>query len=120
MNFRDYIEETKENAKEYMKEEFEEFEGKDGDEILDMLFIEDAVTGNASGSFTFNTEEAQENISELIFDSDFLDDLEFNFGEDIGELIKNGAESVDVTARCLALYHIDFDELLTEIEEERG
>lgn len=119
MNFREYIEETKENAKEYIKENWEYLKDKTGEEVQDDLFLADGVTGNGSGSFTFNTYKAQQNISELIFDEDFTNALEWNFGQDLGELIKRGAEVVDVTARCLSLYEINIKEIIEEIKEEQ-
>lgn len=118
MNFKDYIEETKENAKEYITSEWDYLKDKDKEEIFDILFLEDSVTGNGSGSYTFSSYEASQNISELIFDDDFIDELEGNFGENLGDLIKRGAEAVDVTARCLALYYVDIDEILEELKED--
>lgn len=118
MNFRDYIEETKENAKEYITSEWDYLKDKESEEIFDILFLEDSVTGNGSGSFTFSTYQAEQNIAELIFDDEFIDELEQNFGGNLGDLIKRGAECVDVTARCLALYYVDIDEIIDEIKEE--
>jgi hypothetical protein len=119
MDFREYIEETKENAKEYIKENWNYLEDKTAEEIQEDLFLSDGVTGNGSGSFTFNTYEAQQNVSELIFDEDFINALKWNFGQDLGELIQKGAESVDVTARCLALYEFDINEIIEEVREEQ-
>lgn len=118
MNFRDYIEETKENAKEYITSEWDYLKDKESEEIFDDLFLSDSVTGNGSGSYTFSTYQAQQNISELIFDDDFIDELEGNFGGNLGDLLKRGAEAVDVTARCLALYYVDIDEILEELKDE--
>ena len=119
MDFREYIEETKENAKEYIKENWEYLKDKTMEEVHDDLFIADAVTGNGSGSFTFNSYDAKQNVSGLIFDEYFINALEWNFGQDLGELIKRGAEIVDVTARCLALYEFDLDEIMEEVKEEQ-
>lgn len=119
MDFREYVEETKENAKEYIRESWEYLKDKTREELQDDLFIADAVTGNRSGSFTFNAYEAQQNVSGLIFDEYFINALKWNFGQDLGELIKRGAEIVDVTARCLALYEFDLDEIMEELKEEQ-
>ena len=118
MKFNDYIEETKENAKEYIKDEWDYLKDKDKEEIFDILFLEDSVTGNGSGSYTFSTYQAEQNIAELLFDDDFIDELEQTFGGNLGDLIKRGAEAVDVTARCLALYYVDIDEILEELKED--
>ena len=118
MNFRDYIDETKENAKDYIQFEWQYLKDKEASEIFDILFLEDSVTGNGSGSYTFSTYQAEQNIAELLFDDDFIDELEGNFGGNLGDLIKRGAEAVDVTARCLALYYVDIDEILEELKED--
>lgn len=119
MDFKEYIEETKENAKEYIKENWEYLKDKTREEVEDNLFIADAVTGNGSGSFTFNAYEAQQNVAEIIFDEYFINALKFDFGQDLGDLIQKGAEVVDVTARCLALYEFDLDEIMEEVKEEQ-
>ncbi len=118
MNFKDYIEKTKENTKEYIEENFDYLKDKDANEIFDELFLSDSVTGNGSGSYTFSTYQAQQNIAELLFDDDFVDELEGNFGGNLVDLIKRGAECVDVTARCLALYYVDIDEIMEELKED--
>ena len=118
MNFKDYIEETKDNAMEYIQENWDYLKDKESEEIFDDLFLSDSVTGNASGSFTFSTYQAEQNIAELIFDEDFIDELEGNFGGNLGDLIKRGAECVDVTARCLALYYVDIDKIMDELKED--
>ena len=56
--------------------------------MYDALFTDDAVTGNGSGSYTFNAARAAENARDLAFDDEF---------------IAEAPEAVDVVARCLAL-----------------
>jgi len=118
MSFRDYIEETTENLRNYIRWNYGERPG--ADEVNDSAWIADDVTGNGSGSFTFNAWQAAANVAQLIWDDEFIDELSGSFGENIGELIKRGPEAVDVTARCLALGYIDIEALLDEIfpEEE--
>lgn len=70
------------------------------DELYDDLWVDDAVTGNASGSYTFNSYEAEQNIAGnwgLL--SEALDE----FGESGADAIGNGAEWCDVTIRCYLL-----------------
>lgn len=72
------------------------------EDVMDDLWIDDAVTGNGSGSYTFNTAAAAENVADLVWDPDFSDALA-DICADLGALVKDGPEAVDVTARCLAL-----------------
>ena len=71
------------------------------DEMYDALFVDDAVTGNGSGSYTFNAARAAENAQGLVFDDDFIAEAgAVGYGV---ELFAEGPETVDVVARCLAL-----------------
>lgn len=78
------------------------------------LWIDDAVTGNASGSYTFNAYAAEENICHNM---DLLADVCDEFGVDVGEAVKRGAEYCDVTIRCHMLYGAISD-FLDEFERE--
>ena len=72
--------------------------------LNDTLWIEDSVTGNASGSYTFNREEAKENV---LADMDTVREALTEFcvtAEEIGERFLNEDwEYLDVTARCYVL-----------------
>lgn len=80
------------------------------------LWVSDHVTGNASGSytFTFSTWEAEEYLAH---NWDVLEEACANFGTDIGEEIKKGAESADVLIRCYLL-PAAIDEVLPDFEED--
>ena len=80
----------------------------------DELWCNDAVTGNASGSYTFSTWQAEEN---LCHNMDELEDACDEFGQDIGEAVKQGAEYCDVTIRCYLLRQA-ISAALDELEEE--
>ena len=80
----------------------------------DELWINDSVTGNASGSYTFNTWQAEEN---LCHNMDELEDACNEFGQDIGEAVKHGAEYCDVTIRCYLLSQA-ISAAIDELEEE--
>lgn len=71
--------------------------------VFDEAFVDDDVTGNASGSCTFDRDLAVRHVSDLIWDDDFLKALD-EAEEDLGKLVAKGPEAVDVVARCLALY----------------
>ena len=80
----------------------------------DELWVDDSVTGNGSGSYTFSTWQAEEN---LCHNMDELEDACDEFGQDIGEAVKQGAEYCDVTIRCYLLGQAISD-ALDELEEE--
>lgn len=81
--------------------------------LYDDMFISDSVTGNASGSYTFNFWQAEEN---LCHNMDLLGEALSEFGCDISEL-ERGAEVCDVIIRCYLLSEV-LSEVLDEIEEE--
>lgn len=104
MRFNDYIFDTKRHIREAFEDGCYDSmlnDGADAQDIYDEMFIDDSITGNGSGSFTFNTAKAEEFTAELVYDHDFLFELE-NMGYDL-EVFERGAETVDVIARCMAL-----------------
>ena len=82
------------------------------DELYDDLFVIDSVTGNASGSYTFSTWQAEEN---LCHNMDLLKEALEEFGSDIS--ILESAEQCDVTIRCYLLSEA-ISQALDELEEE--
>lgn len=114
----DYREAVKDDVLEYISNEinFKDFETiEDLEEHLqEVLFTEDSVTGNASGSYTFNAYEAEENIAHNL---DLLAEALNEFGESLDYLLENGAEAADVTIRCYLLSECIGD-ALEEIEED--
>lgn len=80
----------------------------------DELWTDDAVTGNASGSYTFNTYAAEEN---LCHNMDLLAAVCDEFGGGVGDAIRRGAEYCDVTIRCYMLSGA-ISEFLNEFERE--
>ena len=80
----------------------------------DELWADDSVTGNGSDSYTFSAWKAEEN---LCHNMDELEDACDEFGQDIGEAVKQGAEYCDVTIRCYLLSQAISD-ALDELEEE--
>lgn len=83
--------------------------------LNDELFITDSVTGNASGSYTFNMYKAEEY---LCHNWDILEEAmsEFCCTENP---IEKGAEWCDVTIRCYLLGQA-ISAVLEEIEEENN
>ena len=97
----DVIEQIKDGYKENSLRLYKE-EGRDALEeyLNDELWVDDQVTGNASGSYTFNTWKAEEN---LCHNMSLLEEACDEFGQDVGEAVKRGAEYCDVTIRCYLL-----------------
>ena len=113
-----YYEAVKEDIEEYIKNEID-FSDYDSMEELeehlnDVLWTCDSVTGNGSGSYTFNTWEAEENICHNL---DLLEEALNEFGSESGYLLDKGAEAADVTIRCYLLGST-ISEVLKELEEE--
>lgn len=81
------------------------------DQLYDDMWINDSVTGNASGSYTFNTYKAEEYICHNL---ELLEQAMNEFGCEDVNAIEEGAEWCDVTIRCYLLA-----EVLTEVIDER-
>ena len=116
MNWNDYQEQVKADALEAIEENARYYD--DWDEMNDALFIDDSVTGNGSGSYTFNTAKAAENVAGIIFDDDALEAFA-ELGYD-GIPTKEGAEACDVIARCIALGYVgwELEEAFNEAREK--
>ena len=67
--------------------------------LYDEMWIDDSITGNASGSYTFSTYKAEANLCHNL---DLLADACDYFGSNT-DILKDGAEACDVTIRCLLL-----------------
>lgn len=82
-------------------------------ELYDDMMVADSVTGNASGSYTFNAWKAEEYICHNL---DLLGEAVEEFGGDC-DVLKDGAEACDVTIRCYLLNEV-LNEVLDEMESE--
>lgn len=103
-NYYDYNEAVRDDVREYINDEIDlnEWRGnRDGlEEMLnDDLWTVDSVTGNGSGSYTFNTYKAEEYICHNL---DLLAEAVEEFGGNM-DVLKDGAEACDVTIRCYLL-----------------
>lgn len=114
MTFDDYKQAVKADAIEAIRRGDYDYCG-DFEQVEEDLWIDDSVTGNGSGSYTFSTAKAQENVKDLLFDEDFIWEAE-GMGYTIGGLLDKGPESVDVIARCMALSYVR-DEIEEAFEE---
>lgn len=104
-----YKESIKEDIREYLKETDE----RDFVNLYVEMFINDSITGNASGSYTFSTYQAEEN---LLHNMDLLKVAMLEFGYDSIEYLDKGAEWCDVTIRCYLLGEC-LQEVLDELED---
>lgn len=85
-------------------------------DLGNLAFNDDAVTGNASGSYTMSTLVAERC---LVGNLDLLDEALDNFGEDANKMQLAGPEWADVTVRCYLVDEV-VDEVLTEYEKEHN
>lgn len=106
MYYYDYFEavcdDVRKEIAENWADRFAEFESLEElrEALNDELWACDHVTGNASGSYTFSQWEAEEYLAHNL---GVLEEACAELGADIGETIKNGAESADVLIRCYFL-----------------
>jgi hypothetical protein len=112
-DIRNYISENSIQVTNQNREEVEGF-------LYDTLFVEDSVTGNASGSYTFNTWKAEEYLCHNL---DLLAEAcVFMSGDPaIYRDCLESAEKADVTIRCYVLSEClssVLDELEVEEEDE--
>ena len=113
-----YLEELKSDVKNYIKEASSDYmDCEDIDELrenlYDNLWDEDSVTGNGSGSYTFNREEAKKYVADNL---DLMVDAYKEF-DSIEKLVNNledsDFETIDVTIRCYLLSQA-LDEVLDD------
>lgn len=114
-----YEEAVKNDVRAWIEDDVKFSEWEDDREGLeeylnDELFTVDSVTGNGSGSYTFNTWEAEENICHNM---DLLIGACEEFGDNAGRMLEKGAEACDVAIRCYLLGDA-IAAVLDELEEE--
>lgn len=119
-----YFEAVKTDVKNWISENInlEEYAGERDrleEELNDSLWIEDSVTGNRSGSYTFCRETAKGYVLE---DAETVKEALEAFGVDAETIaekfLSEDWEYFDVTARCYELGSA-IAEALDEIEEEQ-
>ena len=88
------------------------------DKLLDELWLEDSVTGNGSGSYTFNRYEAREYVTDnlsLCVEACEKFDVDINT---LGKKVSNEDwEYLDVTIRCYLLNEC-LNDVLVELEPD--
>lgn len=85
---------------------------KDWDELLRWMELDDSVTGNGSGSYFMNRNDAMECVMDVIFDDDLWGIARMDgYTDDILYALSDcNPEGFDVVVRSLALYTM-YDEL---------
>ena len=118
MEIYNYLENVTADAKAAIIENMNDWDFTNREELEevanDELWVDDRVTGNGSGSYTFSRWKAEEN---LCHNMDELEDACNEFGQDIGEDVRQGAEYCDVTIRCYLLGQA-ISAAIDELEEE--
>ena len=118
-----YLEAMKDDIKEYIDENINLDEFDDNDELYeklnDDLWVEDNVTGNGSGSYTFDRHQSYENVQGDPDAMDYIRDLveEFDISaETVAEkFLDEDYDYWDVSIRCYLL-----GQALSEVLEELG
>ena len=112
-----YMEAMKKDIKEYINNEvnLKDFTDRDDleEKLNEDLWVNDSVTGNASGSYYCNSWKAEEAICHNL---DLLGEAMKEFGCEV-DLLEKGAEWADVTIRCYLLGQA-IGEVLDDMEEE--
>lgn len=126
MNYNDYYNAVIDDAKEAIDEGIrmgDVNEESDFEDIMESLFIDDSVTGNASGSYTFCTITAAENVAGFYYD-ERLRDMILGAGYEINAEFLDNPERIDVIIRCMMLSEVEdiikayFEEQIEELEEK--
>ena len=99
----DYLSAVESDVREYIENNVDFHDYSDLDEMKEdlneKLFVEDSVTGNASGSYTFNAWKAEEYLCHNL---DLLAEANEEFCGS-SDILSDGAEMCDVTIRCYLL-----------------
>ena len=84
------------------------------EDVKDLLFNQDEITGNGSGSYTMNKMKAEQNLNG---NWDLLKESRDELAHDV-DLIERGPEFCDVLIRC---YLLDwcFNKALSEIVKDK-
>ena len=119
-----YLENVTADAKQAILENLNYWKFSDREELEeianDNLWVDDSVTGNASGSYTFNREAAKEYVTRSDDGMDTLRDAVREFDcehEAFTAFLEENWEYFDVTIRCYLLGQA-INAALDELEEE--
>ena len=120
-----YKEQIRADVKEWIEDNKEQINGLDRDDayevIYDSCWVDDSVTGNASGSYTISRYEARQNFYEDADSEEYLEKMvDDGFADpmEVGKkIIASDYEWLDVSIRCWLLSDAVSD-VLDEIFED--
>lgn len=106
-----YKEQVRADVKEWIEDNKEQIEGLDRHDayevIYDSCWVDDSVTGNASGSYTFSRWEARQNFFNDEDSEEYIDQMiedGFTCRESVGRAVQESNwELLDVSIRCWLL-----------------
>ena len=106
-----YKEQIRADVREWIENNKEQINGLDRHDafevVYDSCWVDDSVTGNASGSYTFNRWEARQNFFNDEDSEEYIDQMiEYGFTcrESVGRAVRESQwELLDVTIRCWLL-----------------
>ena len=106
-----YKEQIRADVKEWIEDNKEQIEGlyrHDAYEVVyDSCWVDDSVTGNASGSYTFSRWEARQNFFNDEDSEEYIDQMiedGFTCRESVGRAVQESQwELLDVSIRCWLL-----------------
>ena len=106
-----YKEQVRADVKEWIEDNKEQIEGLDRHDAYEVVYeswwVDDSVTGNASGSYTFSRYEARQNFFEDEDSEEYIDQMiedGFTCRELVGRAVQESQwELLDVSIRCWLL-----------------
>ena len=106
-----YKEQIRADVKEWIEDNKEQIEGLDRHDafevVYDSCWVDDSVTGNASGSYTFSRWEARQNFFNDEDSEEYIDQMiedGFTCRESVGRAVQESQwELLDVSIRCWLL-----------------
>ena len=116
-----YKEQIREDVREWIDENRDQIDGLDRHDAFEVVYescwVDDSVTGNASGSYTFSRYEARQNFFNDDDSEEYIDQMiedGFTTRESVGRAVQESQwELLDVTIRCWLLC-----DAVTEIIDE--
>ena len=113
----DYYEAVERDIREYLDTEFiaDELETIDADDVYEMLWVSDCVTGNGDCGYFSDTLDAMHAVGENL---ELLSSTIYDFGNSVTDISK-GAVFCDTVIRCFVFDQIFYDVFANFIKEKQ-